>query len=369
MFLPSLISSDTEGVICISINTMAMIWTLLVSTLLMLLQPQIGHGWRSPALTPPDGNSLKLKTKAYNGKYVYTCQNLQWVPVKATATLVNISDNTQSFGRYSLVYRPGNPDFLGMWYLDNGGNEMAESGKSISVVAGQGIASEPSDYSGIPQVLAQASYHQNSYSVAAQISYIQRLFTKGGLPPRNKKCTGKATKDVVVPFQAEFWFYTQDFLPPTVPSSVAIPSNSRMVMGFFCKGVAVYTYNGTAWRRTDIHGKLFNVPGGNYLGTYYVKRTPDGNGGNFCLETINPYAWSVTAKIEGHSTQVDPDSLPWSLFNVTSSSGNTTLLGPYNYFQMIGCRGGLPPKAEDSAPKGATYTSVFTNQFWIYSPA
>jgi hypothetical protein len=34
------------------------------------------------------------------------------------------------------VYRPANPNFLGIWYLDNSGNEMAESGTSISVVAG-----------------------------------------------------------------------------------------------------------------------------------------------------------------------------------------------------------------------------------------
>lgn len=344
-----------------------MIWTLLVSTLLILLQSQTGLGWRTPDLTPPEGNSLKLKVKAYNGKYFYTCQNSQWVLIKATATLVNISDSTQSFGRYSLVYRPSNPKFLGMWYLDNSGNEMAEAGTSFSVLAGQGIAFEPSDYGGIPQVLAEASFHQNAYGIGAQISYIQRLFTKGGLPTSNKMCYSKATKDLVVPFQAEFWFYTQDFLPPTVPSTLAVPSNSRMVMGFFCKGVAVYTYNGTAWHRSDIHGKLYNVPGGNVVGTYFVRRTPDSNGGNFCLETNNPFAWTVTAKIQGHSVQVDPDSIPWSLFNITSSSGNSTLLGPYNYFQMIGCRGGLPPGPEKSAPIGATFTSAFTNQFWLFT--
>eukprot|EP01018_Ginkgo_biloba_P019067 Gb_20269 [translate_table: standard] len=351
---------------------MAIKWAVLLCVVSMLQLQSYSHGWNTAALTPPQGNSLKMKLKAYRGKYVYRCQNSTWIPILATADLVNISDYKTSFGNYSLVFRQGNPKFAGIWYLLNSGGDSAESGADASVVSGQEIASEPSDYSGVPQILAEATYHQN-YGIASQISYIQRLFTKGGIPPSPAKCTNiknssksKYPNNIVVPFEAEFWFYTQDFLPPAVPASIAVPSG-RMVQGFFCKGVALYTYDGSAWQRKDVHGKLYNVPGGYQVGTYYIRSPPDRSGGNFCLETMKPTAWIVTAKVVSQSVQLSSDSLSWTLYKITSSEGDTKTLGPFNYFQMIGTRGGLPPKPSNATAKGQVWKAIFTNQFWIYS--
>ncbi|GLJ44334.1 hypothetical protein SUGI_0928340 [Cryptomeria japonica] len=332
--------------------------------LFSLLLLDISNGFSSPALTPPAGNSLKMKLKTRNGIWAYKCEGSKWVPVLATADVVNASDLGQSYGNFSLLYRPSNPKFAGLWYLINGPADSAESGMTISIVGGTEIASEASAGGGIPEIVAEASYHKN-YGVAYRVSYIQRVGTKGGIP--STKCSGSKKRLERVPFEAEFWFYTQDLVPPTVPAPIGVPSG-RMVMGMFCKGVAKYNYDGSKWVRQSIQGKLYDVPGGIPTGKYYVKSKADPNGGTFCLETNNPLAWSVTGKIQGNSVQVSPDSIPWSLFQITSSSGNTSVLGPFNYFQMISTRGGAPPKASKGTAIGSVYKSLFTNVFWLFCP-
>ena len=83
--------------------------------------------------------SLKMKSRTYQGKYVYKCNNRTWVPVSASAMLVNISDSKISLGNYSLEYAPANPMLVGTWYLRNDDADTAESGTPISIVAGNFI--------------------------------------------------------------------------------------------------------------------------------------------------------------------------------------------------------------------------------------
>ena len=80
--------------------------------------------------------SLKMKSRTYQGKNVYECNNRTWVPVSASAMLVNISDSKISLGNYSLEYAPANPMLVGTWYLRNDDADTAESGTPISIVAG-----------------------------------------------------------------------------------------------------------------------------------------------------------------------------------------------------------------------------------------
>jgi hypothetical protein len=67
---------------------------------------------------------------------VYKCNNRTWVPVSASAILVNISDSKISLGSYSLEYSPAKPKLVGTWNLSNNDADTSESGSPISIVAG-----------------------------------------------------------------------------------------------------------------------------------------------------------------------------------------------------------------------------------------
>lgn len=323
----------------------------------------------TPSLEPPRGNSLKLKSRTYEGKYVYQCKNGTWVPVSASAMLVNISDSKISLGNYSLEYSAAEPKLVGTWYLRNDDADAAESGSVTSIVAGNEIASmSGSDSGSIKQVIAEASFHK-SFGAAYRVSYIQRLNTKGGLPPPNKSKYCSENSPVIVPFEAEFWFYTQDTIPPLAPATIAVPASDRAVVeGFFCQGIVDYSYDGSQWQRKNMHGKLYLVPGGDEVGSFHMSDKPDGHGGRFSLETYNPNGWQVVGKIISHPVKVEDDSISWSLFKITSSSGNVSLVGPFSYYTMVGTRGGVPPVSSNVTKKGASWAGVFSCQFWTYKP-
>jgi hypothetical protein len=57
-----------------------------------------------------------------------------------------------------------------------------------------------------------------------------------------------------------------------------------------------YSYNGSQWQRKTMHGKLYYVPGGDEVGSFYMKEKLDGHGGRFSLETYNPDGWWVVGK-------------------------------------------------------------------------
>lgn len=153
-------------------------------------------------------------------------------------------------------------------------------------LSGRNIASQPGPVSvNLPQVLAEASFH-DTLGTAYRVSYIQRLNTSGG-HPGTIKCKNKAR--VTVPFKAEFWFYTQDRLPPKVPAAIQVPASDRQVVeGLFATGKIAYSYNGSRWQQKNVQGKLYSVPGGDELGNFSTTVKPGGLGGTLSLQTYGP---------------------------------------------------------------------------------
>eukprot|EP00252_Welwitschia_mirabilis_P010875 TRINITY_DN2449_c0_g1_i1.p1 TRINITY_DN2449_c0_g1~~TRINITY_DN2449_c0_g1_i1.p1 ORF type:complete len:392 (-),score=61.31 TRINITY_DN2449_c0_g1_i1:417-1592(-) len=316
------------------------------------------------SLQPPLGNSLKMSCGTSRGQYVFKCQNKKWVGLSASAELQSMkaSGTKSSLGNFSLVHSEEDPSYAGKWHLKIGDAAFAESGSEFSVVAGNSIASSGSQTATRYSVLAEASFHQND--IIYKVSYIQCLYKMGSLP---QKCSENS--ETSIQFEAEFRFYTQDSEPPKMPASIEV-RNGQMVEGFFCKGTAGYIFDGKQWQRDSIQGKLYNLPGGYEVGSFYeyLKNKPDkhSNGGSMYLQTNNPNGWLLVGKRAASSVTVQPNSLAWSLFQVTSSTGNVTLLGPFKYFQLLGTRGGVPTLPSITAEKGLTWTGQFSAQFWIY---
>eukprot|EP00249_Psilotum_nudum_P034250 c5301_g1_i1 orf=412-1470(-) len=318
------------------------------------------------SLTPPPGNSIQMKTTVVNGSHFYRCADGDWLLESAHATLVDSSNLRSVVGNFSFAYQRYHPRYVGTWALINSQGDFAESGAASSLVAGMQIASFSLCKGNLSEYLAEASMHKST-GAASLISYIARYNTSGGAAPTNGYCEDQTL--IRIPFHANFFFWKQDTVPSNVPSQLAVPSQQRPIEGFFTKGAVEYIFNGTNWIQKGIMAKMYDIPGGTQVGRFFVRSEADKLGGTYCWEISNPYGFQIVGKNACNPMSVTSGSLPWSLHAITSSSGNTSLLGPYTYVQTVSTRGGLPPRTPSACipSVGQIWRSSFTGIYWFFS--
>ncbi|KAH7446153.1 hypothetical protein KP509_01G041800 [Ceratopteris richardii] len=294
------------------------------------------HAWKN--LMPPVGNSLAIKTKTRNGVQFYRCLDGEWLPESAYAGLTSFYDTRHE--------------------VESGDLTSLVSGKQFLTATGKG----PRD---LPDFLAVATMHKNR-GEASLVSYIARVNTKGGVPIKDGACRWEG-KLIKLPFEAEFHFWKQDMIPPTTPPVLSVASG-RAIQGVYGQGIVTYAFDGSTWRQRGINAELYDVPGGNKMGTHFTKVTVDSKGGSFCWQFDGPNEVVVVGKHACEPVQVTPGSLPWSLNEVTTSTGKLNLFGNYTHVQMVSTTGGLPPMntAEATPRSGQIYKSSFTAIYWIY---
>ncbi|KAJ7514248.1 hypothetical protein O6H91_23G035100 [Diphasiastrum complanatum] len=334
-----------------------------ISMMINAIQAAIGRSM-DPLLTPPAGNSLHIKASSVDGVQIYTCSGGEWRFLSASASLVDSSNSSIFIGTYAYVYSPKHVSAIGTWSLNNSEGVIAESGHAASEVTGRVIAFRGNKFA-LPAFLAQASSHLFD-GTASLVSYIQQIPSDGGVPPGSSSCR-KGSRQVHIPFEADYWFWTQDRQPPSVPSELS--AIGLMIEGFFGTGHVKYVFNGTSWQQKNITASMYDVPGGILVGRFFIESHADDAGGSFTWEVFNPNGWTVTAKSASPGVQVDGSSLPWRLFSVTSASFNESFLGPITQVQMISTRGGLPPTPmQAQAVVGRVWISLYTSVYWFYTP-
>lgn len=134
------------------------------------------------AVKVPDGNRL-VASLAGKGVQTYTCTNSAWTLLEPAATL-------------SQGGKPVALHFKGpIWVSTVDGSE-------VDATAVPGAAVKHAD--AVPELLLKASAHQGTGEFA-QVTFVQRLATKGGLAP-----TGSCTdgSQVSVPYSATYTFWT-----------------------------------------------------------------------------------------------------------------------------------------------------------------
>ncbi|XP_024529797.1 uncharacterized protein LOC9651220 [Selaginella moellendorffii] len=349
---------------------------LLVLLFVIIVSNELVYAWPSLALndlSPPPGNSLQLKLLTCNGKQTYGCFAGQWKLLNATAELVNAEKNTTiKFGSYYYSHRSHSG---GTWSLINSPAVYAESGFQTSVVSGTEIASEEAG-DGCSSALAEASDHKHA-GIASTISYIQRFPGKTTGLLSGKKCK-RGSRAREVPYEAEYWLWSQDKVPPAdTPAEVRV-SGEKLVEGFFSKGVVCHVYNGTAWEVREWKAKLYDVPGGSVVGQHSMKNSST----SLVWELFNPNGFGIRGSSSGGSVQVAENCMPWTLNHVTHTWGNASLLGPLSHVQMVSTRGGMPPSSSESkvstsaspleplTPRPATgqvSNTTFSAVFWLYA--
>jgi hypothetical protein len=147
-------------------------------------QPPLRLGVTVPdALKVPDGNKLTGVFSAA-GVQTYTCTNGAWTLLEPAATLWAKNDRSKR----SVALHSRGP----VWVSTVDG----------SAVNGSAIANSPKT-GAIPELLVKATATRGS-GVFADVSYIQRLNTHGGVAPAGA-CTG--TDQVSVQYSATYAFY------------------------------------------------------------------------------------------------------------------------------------------------------------------
>ncbi|CAM6078045.1 unnamed protein product [Sphagnum tenellum] len=319
------------------------------------------------AILPPVGNSLQAKLKTKNALRTYTCGNGGWTRVNASGDLLDFNTN-KLVGSYTAVNIPTSHTNL---TLLNSDADVIESGFLTSSVIVILITTINVTSSDVIESLNQAICHQN-IGAAARVSYVVYLNFSGGNPPPTSLCTVEfgilESISIEVPFDVEIDIYTQDLVPPPTPTSLMVP-NGTLVESFFAQGSIIYQYNGSTWLEQNISALLYNVIGGYVVGKFENLQKLDKFGSELNWHIYNPNGFSLT----GHNF-VDPivlstTDVAWALFKITSNSGNTTLLGPYTYVQLVSTRGGTAPSLSDSVglPPGLVWTSPFSGIFWFYA--
>ena len=173
----------------------------------------------------------------------------------------------------------------------------------------------------LPDILALATNHTFEGTLS-MVSYIARVNTQGGLLQNGGTCNRTIDNKLVkVPFTSEFHFWKQDLVPPSMPRTLVLESQ-RPIEGFYGQGVIMYIYDGIEWKEKSVNAKMYDVPGGTLLGSFFTRSVPDEKGGTYCWHLDNPDGFTLVGKLACKPEPVSPDCLPWSLNVITSSNGN-----------------------------------------------
>jgi Protein of unknown function (DUF3455) len=136
----------------------------------------------SAAVKVPDGNKL-VASLAGKGVQTYTCASSAWTPLEPAATL--------SQGGNTVALHFKGP----IWVSTVDGSE-------VDATAVPGAAVKHAD--AVPDLLLKASAHHGTGQFA-DITFVQRLATKGGLAPTGSCTDGNR---VSVPYSATYTFWS-----------------------------------------------------------------------------------------------------------------------------------------------------------------
>ncbi len=140
-------------------------------------------------LRPPDGLVLSERLQA-EGRQVYVCQNAAnaytWKLKAPEATLVDVSG------------KPAGRHFAGPTWEAADGSRV--SGKMVATVASP-------DPDSIPWLLVRAESHSGT-GIMEKVQSIQRIETKGGLPPSAGCSATTGNTETSVRYEASYLFYS-----------------------------------------------------------------------------------------------------------------------------------------------------------------
>ena len=153
----------------------------------------------------------------------------------------------------------------------------------------------------------------------SRVSYVQRMNSKGGVPP-SSQCN-VIGKQLQIPYTGQYLFWRQDrSLPMGIPVEISVPKDFSPLLSFYAEGIQYYRFNGSSWINFNVSAHLHTSPGQEVVGRHYFSTKTDQNGGQPTWELLMPLS-RVTVKVVSSIT-VDYDSIDWTESEATSHGGN-----------------------------------------------
>jgi hypothetical protein len=194
---------------------------------------------------------------------------------------------------------------------------------------GNVLAQKMLDSEDVDDLLLKAVSH-SARGHASWVSYVQRMHSRGGVPPSSCEEVGK---QVNIPYTAQYLFWQQDrSLPMGIPVEISVSENFSPLVSFYSEGIQYYRFNGSSWINFNVSAYLYTSPGQEVVGWHYFSTKPDQNGGQPTWELFMPFS-RVTVKVVSSIT-VDSDSIDWTELEATSHGGNKYVIPP-NCFHIL----------------------------------
>jgi hypothetical protein len=159
-------------------------------------------GAMPPGLTAPAGNGLAFELAA-EGVQIYSCADSSgsgpaWALQAPEATL------TDPGGVKAGTHRAGPT-----WEALDG-----------STVVGAKVAAGPTDPAAVPWLLLRAASHGGGQGRMADVTFVQRIQTSGGVAPSQGCSTSTVGTVARVPYRALYCFYRSEGVPPHGQSKI-----------------------------------------------------------------------------------------------------------------------------------------------------
>jgi Protein of unknown function (DUF3455) len=153
----------------------------------------------------------------------------------------------------------------------------------------------------------------------------------------------------------------------SIPSSIRVPSTSKLIWHTYAKGVQVYVCTQDPRDSTN-YIWTFQEPRANlYTDTSYHQLV-----GHHYFDAAKNPTWEAedSSKVSGMKVQQanSPDStaIPWLLLQATVRSGNGRLSSAM-FIQRIRTKGGKAPATGDRQNKGQSVEVPYTAEYLFYS--
>jgi hypothetical protein len=308
-----------------------------------------------PALAVPAGATLAIHDHGV-GTQIYTCTASGGADAGADAGAVS----------YAWVLKA--PDAK---LYDANGTQVGTHGMGPewtssdgSVVNGKSVQSSTQDTTAIPWLLLRSTSTTGT-GVFANVTYVQRLNTVGGLAPATGCGATTASTETSVDYSADYYFYTGGgaaawLTPPGgIPAALAPPAGTTLAIHDHGIGTQVYTC--TASGGADAGGDAGAV-------TYsWVLKGPnailyDATFANVGTHGVGPEWTSTDGSVINGAKQAQANApvttaIPWLLLKATPS-GSAGVFSDVTYVQRLDTAGGVAPATGCGAGTVGTETSV-----------
>jgi hypothetical protein len=291
----------------------------------------------APALVVPARAALKLHLHG-SGTQIYTC-----------SAIASGSASDGGVGGYGWVLKAPDAKLLG----ENGelvghhgaGPSWTSPGDASSVTGAKAMQVDAPDASAVPWLLLRAS-STNGAGIFSDVTYVQRLLTRGGKAPVSGCDATTVAAEIAVEYSAEYYFYTggagADWLlpPANLPSAIAAPSGATVKL--HDRGIGVQVYTCTAGSGADGGAGSFD----------WVLKAPDAILYDASYAQVGTHGagprWSsvdgseVAAARVGQASAPLSDAIPWLLL-AASSTSETGTFDDIAFVQRLNTVGGVAP--------------------------